>query len=76
MGACEAKAPSDCAWPNVCVRGSACLSRKAGSPPVTSELSPPKMMRQKAVFQVTLVVGMSGLLHFSFSFLLKQSLSM
>lgn len=47
MGACEAKAPGDCEWPNVCVRDSACLSIKAGSPPLTSELSPLKMMRQK-----------------------------
>lgn len=56
--ASEAKAPGDRVWPNVCVRDADCLSRKAGSPPLTPELLHLKMMRQKAVFQVTLVIGM------------------
>lgn len=58
VGSSEAKVPSGCEWPNVCVRDATCLSRKAGSPPLTHELSHLKMMRQKAVFQVTLVIGM------------------
>lgn len=58
MGSSETKAPVDCVWPNMCVRDAACLSRKAGSPPLTPELLHLKMMRQKAVFQVTLVIGM------------------